>query len=57
MTDVYRVFSTGMSPYLVEVSSYFRRKGIPQQWILRKAERRTNHAIPAAAGCLTGLRA
>jgi len=38
MADTYRIFGAEMSPYSVKVRAYFRFKGIPHQWILRRAE-------------------
>lgn len=38
MSKTYRIFGSEMSPYSVKVRSYFRYKGIPHQWIPRRAE-------------------
>ena len=38
MTQPYRIFGSEMSPYSVKVRSYFRFKGIPHQWIPRRAD-------------------
>ncbi len=38
MRAVYRIFGSEMSPYSVKVRSYFRYKGIPHQWIPRRAD-------------------
>jgi len=35
MSDKYRIFGGGISPYSVKVRSYFRYKGIPHEWIVR----------------------
>ena len=35
MSDKYRIFGGGISPYSVKVRSYFRYKGIPHEWIQR----------------------
>ena len=35
MSDVYRIFGAEVSPYSVKTRSYFRYKGIPQEWIQR----------------------
>lgn len=34
----YRIFGSEMSPYSVKVRSYFRYKGLPHEWIPRRAE-------------------
>jgi hypothetical protein len=38
MSSPHRIFGAEMSPYSVKVRSYFRYKGIPQQWIVRNME-------------------
>jgi glutathione S-transferase len=37
VADGYRIIGAEMSPYSVKVSSYFRYKAIPHQWVLRNA--------------------
>ncbi|HXQ11034.1 MAG TPA: glutathione S-transferase family protein [Caulobacteraceae bacterium] len=38
MDNAYRIFGSEMSPYSVKVRSYFRYKGLPHEWIARRAE-------------------
>lgn len=38
MDGAYRIFGSEMSPYSVKVRSYFRFKGLPHNWIPRRAE-------------------
>lgn len=38
MTDDYRIFGVEASPYSVKVRSYFRYKGIPHTWIVRRMD-------------------
>lgn len=38
MAGAYRIFGSEMSPYSVKVRSYFRYKGLPHEWIPRRAE-------------------
>ena len=37
MSSEYRIFGAEMSPYSVKVRAYFRYKGIPHQWLSRRA--------------------
>lgn len=37
MSGEYRIFGAEMSPYSVKVRAYFRYKGIPHQWLSRRA--------------------
>ncbi|HQP21359.1 MAG TPA: glutathione S-transferase N-terminal domain-containing protein, partial [Phenylobacterium sp.] len=34
----YRIFGSEMSPYSVKVRAYFRFKGLPHEWVPRRAE-------------------
>ena len=38
MDSAYRIFGSEMSPYSIKVRSYFRYKGLPHEWIARRAE-------------------
>ena len=38
MAGGYRIFGSEMSPYSVKVRSYFRFKGLPHEWVPRRAE-------------------